>query len=186
MSGSNLQALSILAGTFSAGKSRLEDTNIRKPNYKSNQHFFQTTGAAYGLSFYAIPAVIRTSSQANKAAQLAVLWHFGHKSLPLTYVGTGLIHLWLSWSIKSNNAQLEALAGGLTLAIVPFSIIVIGGTDDQILKIKGKDDESVVKELGGNHVLDGIAWRWAVLNAVRASMALLGAIISFYGLLSNM
>lgn len=143
---------------------------------------FPTTGAAYGLSFYAIPAVIRTRSQANKAAQLAALWHFGHKSLPLTYIITGLIHLWLSWSKSSGNAGLEAVAGGLTLAIVPFSIIIMGGVDDRMLKIKGKDDESVVRELGGTHVLDGIAWKWAQLNAVRASMALIGAVISFSGM----
>jgi len=58
----------------------------------------------------------------------------------------------------------------------------MGGVDDRMLKIKGKDDESVVRELGGTHVLDGIAWKWAQLNAVRASMALIGAVISFSGM----
>lgn len=135
------------------------------------------------MSYYAIPSIVRTASPADKAAQLANLYHLGHKTLPLTYIAGGLVHFWLSWHGHGNSAlRFEAIAGAITLAIVPFSIIVIEPTDRKMLSIKGDDDESVIKEVGGAQNLDALAWRWSKLNAIRSAMPLIGAIISFYTL----
>lgn len=142
-------------------------------------------GASYGLSYYAIPTAVRTLSPANKATQLIHLWRLGHRSLPLTYIATGLAHCWLAWQAQGSRAlRFEAITGAVTLAIVPFSIIVIEPTDRKILAVKGIDDKSVVEEVGGAEALDVVAWRWCALNAVRSSMPLIGAAISLYALVT--
>lgn len=133
------------------------------------------------MSYYAVPSIVRTISPANKASQLVNLYHLGHKTLPLTYIAGGLAHFWLSWHGRGNRAlRFEAIAGAITLAIVPFSIIVIEPTDRKILSIKGRDDESVIEEVGGATNLDALACRWRNLNAIRSTMPVIGAVISFY------
>ena len=96
-------------------------------------------------------------------------------------MATALTHLGLAWKLSS---RLEAAAGALTLAIVPYSIVFMTATDDKMIKVKAKDDEGVVKEVGGAGVLDEVAWRWSKMNVVRSVLALAGAGVSFYGLVN--
>jgi len=42
-----------------------------------------------------------------------------------------------------------------------------------------------VKEVGGAGVLDEVAWSWRKMNVVRAMLALAGAGVSYYGLVSQ-
>ena len=108
------------------------------------------------------------------------------QSYSLTFISTGLIHFWLS-AYGNTASTFEVIAGVFTIGIAPFSIIFIRPADLALLSFAEtteKDVESAANDMSENTEYDVLAWRWAMLNAVRATMPLVGAIISAYGLLS--
>lgn len=83
-----------------------------------------------------------------------------------------------SWIISRPCARLKAIAGALTVVIVPYSIAFMTAVDDKMIKVKSNDDEGVVKEVGGASVLDEVAWKWTKTIVVRSLLAFAGAGVS--------
>jgi hypothetical protein len=101
-----------------------------------------------------------------------------YQACKISFVSTVHTHLGLSWIISRPCARLEAIAGALTVAIVPYSIAFMTAVDDKMIKVKSNDDEGVVKEGGGASVLDEVAWKWSKTIVVRSLLALAVAGVS--------
>ncbi|RAH67383.1 DUF1772 domain-containing protein [Aspergillus aculeatinus CBS 121060] len=66
-----------------------------------------------------------------------------------------------------------AAAAVLTVGVVPYSAVVMRGTDWQILRVVEGEGE------GGAEKTSGLLKRWAVLNAVRSLLPLVGGLCGF-------
>jgi hypothetical protein len=134
-------------------------------------------GAMAALSLIAVPVLL---DSAQSAPQLFHSWtrmyHYGHQAYPATAIGT--LGLWSyaaaqRWSAKKQWLPF-ALAGIVTVIMIPFTLIVIVPTNDKLFQL-----EAAGSVLGDVTFNDGkdliISWAW--LHLARSVFPLAGSII---------
>ncbi|RAK95500.1 DUF1772 domain-containing protein [Aspergillus ibericus CBS 121593] len=149
------------------------------------------SGTIYSLSYISIPTLL-TSHQEHSiplstiTKQWAILYETGKNRVPPIAVLTASTFLYLAWSTRASTAlaaiaprgssSLYTVSAALVLAIMPFTVGVMKGTND---RLKGWAGRGVVegKNGGEEEEVVGLLRRWAVLNGVRALWPLIGGIV---------
>lgn len=135
-----------------------------------------------------VPALIRSQTESNVAPNLlAKQWHTiyenGKTQNPPIAAAVASAFFYLSWSTRKgaplfkptadNRSGLFAAAGGLVLAIVPFTILTMASTNDLLTSNAKSVSESSASDLVG------LLKKWAKLNLGRAVFPLIGSLCGF-------
>jgi len=130
------------------------------------------------LFLLTIPVMLETTHEpAQLVQQWSCVFKNGHRKGPIISIATGLMYCYTAWSNHAGGApwKVFALAGALTMGMVPYTLITMGGTNNALLRAEAK-----IKS--GD---DGISWKdvailvrtWNKLNAIRALFPLSGAVL---------
>ena len=139
-------------------------------------------GAMISLSLIAIPVLLETTTQAPQLFhQWVRMYHYGHQALPTMAVGTFLLYSYIS--IKKRSARkswgLFALAGVTTLSILPFTLILMVPTNNELhrLEVVSKAEPLVKGIVEAKELV--VKWSW--LHLTRSMLPLAGAVIGAVG-----
>ncbi|KAK5657127.1 hypothetical protein OQA88_3655 [Cercophora sp. LCS_1] len=139
------------------------------------------TGASASLSVFVVPRLLE-SPVPLMLRQWVNTYHQGkHTMIPLTVItSTGYFLLASRVGLQNAVGKAYLAAGVLTLGIMPYTKVVMMGTNDRI-EARAKDvvaesEEKVwVKDVGSRWLVD----HWGVLNLGRAGMLVVGAVLGF-------
>lgn len=140
------------------------------------------SGAMLSLSLMAVPVLLDTTIQAPQLFhQWVRMYHYGHQVLPTAAVGTFLLHSYTS--IKKRNSKkpwgVFALAGVLTLSILPFTWIFMVPTNNELFRL---EEVSKVEPLVKGIVeAKEMVVKWSWLHFIRSLLPLAGAVIGAIG-----
>ncbi|KAK4995161.1 hypothetical protein LTR66_004969 [Elasticomyces elasticus] len=143
------------------------------------------TGAMMSLSLTTIPLFLDTNTQsAHMLSQWVRLYHYGHLLLPSMAVATCLIYGYLVFSKRASGKPwiTYAVAGAVTVTMIPFTWIVMVPTNNTLFRL---NDEIKVAVPALDHVQE-LVKGWGRLHAFRSLFPLVGAILGFSGLLNNL
>ncbi|KAH8807227.1 hypothetical protein F5884DRAFT_856810 [Xylogone sp. PMI_703] len=140
------------------------------------------SGAMMSISLLAIPVLLDTTTgPAHLFHQWVRVYHYGHQILPTMAVGTFLLYSYTSLKKRSarKSWSLFALAGIVTLSMLPFTWLVMVPTNDELFRLEVvSQTEPLVKELVEAKELV-VKWSW--LHLTRSMLPLTGAIIGAIG-----
>jgi hypothetical protein len=140
-----------------------------------------------------VPAL--SKSQNNDSVPTSTLtrqWKYGFEAgksqnPPIAAV-TAASFSYLAWTVRnaplglSNSARLYGVAAVMTIAIVPWTLLMMSSTNNRLLaKAKetgsgnGKEDDREVGEL---------LKRWTTLNGVRSLLPLVGGVVGLVAVLA--
>lgn len=134
------------------------------------------------LALVAAPVLLDTSMEAAQLfAQWARLYHYGHQIMPTIAIGTLLLYAYTCTQKRAAKRPwgLLALAGAMTISIVPFTWIVMVPTNDELFRLEAvsKTDPLVLGLSGAKELV--VKWTW--LHAARSLLPLAGAILGTLG-----
>jgi ABC-type iron transport system FetAB permease component len=121
-----------------------------------------------------------TNTDANHMiAQWSRTYHYGHIILPGICIGT--CGLYAFSALRSNkNWRRYAVAGIMTLTLVPFTWIIMTPTNNTLFALEAAGN---VSDLGYVHRLV-VKWTW--MHAARSVFPLIGAILGFTGIMTDL
>ena len=169
MSTTAIQATALITGSFLSGKQQASCGRCYE--------LTSLKGVMASLSLIAIPVFL---DSIPSAPQLFHAWermyHYGHQALPAISVGT--LSLWVYAAAKRRAAikpwQLCALAGAVTVLMIPFTLIFMVPTNNELFRLEaaGSDIGSVTVEDARALV---VSWAW--MHLTRAVFPLIGTIL---------
>lgn len=140
-----------------------------------------------GLSLMTIPLFLDTNTQsAHMLTQWVRLYHYGHLLLPSMAIATSLIHGYTATGKRASGQPwiVYAVAGAVTVSMVPFTLLVMAPTNNTLFRLEDESRFGVaVTTL--DHVRE-LVGRWGRMHLVRSMFPLVGAVIGFRGLLSDL
>lgn len=139
------------------------------------------------LSVMAVPVFLDTTTNSPQLFhQWTRMYHYGHQVLPGMAIGTFL--LYSHTCIQKRKAEkpqpwrLLALAGLVTVSIIPFTLLIMKPTNDELFRL-----EAVTRAVrtGGNSEISvlgikeakALVVKWAWMHFTRSCFPLVGAII---------
>jgi hypothetical protein len=128
------------------------------------------------LSLMAVPVLLETTSlPAQLYHQWVTMYGYGHQVLPGMAITTFLIYLRIAYKRRAqqNAWLLYALAGVVTVSIVPFTLIFMVSTNDTLFQLE-KDSRltgSIGMSIETSKKL--VTW-WSRLHLMRSMMPLVG------------
>ncbi|EXJ61968.1 hypothetical protein A1O7_02400 [Cladophialophora yegresii CBS 114405] len=132
------------------------------------------------LSLMAVPVLLETTSlPAQLFHQWVTMYGYGHRVLPGLAIVTCLIYLRVAFTrrrAKNHAWPLYALAGIVTVSIVPFTLIFMVKTNDTLF---GLERDARVKGLVSMDIEMGkqlVTW-WSRLHLMRSVLPLVGTVI---------
>ncbi|RDH39661.1 hypothetical protein BDQ94DRAFT_133468 [Aspergillus welwitschiae] len=149
------------------------------------------SGNIFSLSLMTVPALLQSHKEhkiplSTITKQWALVYETGKNRAPPIALFTAATLLYLSWATRSESTLAAiaprgatttyAISAALTIAIVPWTILAMKGTNDALMeKAKmGVQEEKNPQE--GERVL-GLLNRWALLNGARAVWPLAGFLV---------
>lgn len=143
------------------------------------------------LSLMAVPVLLDTTNEAPQLFhQWARMYHYGHRVLPGMAIGTFLLYSYAC--IKKHNTEkpklfgLLALAGSVTLSIIPFTLIFMKPTNDKLFRLEAatraartgvESAASIVTIKEAKELV--LKWTW--MHFTRSWFPLVGAVIGAVG-----
>ncbi|RAK79033.1 uncharacterized protein BO72DRAFT_426094 [Aspergillus fijiensis CBS 313.89] len=146
------------------------------------------TGAMLSLSFIAVPVLLDTTTHPPQLLhQWSRLHHYGHVVLPSTTILTGLLYIYAAVCYHQRSSRrwgALALAGVLTVAIAPFTWLVMAPTTHELFRLQAVTGQM---ELVGMAIgrAQALVSHWRNLHMVRSLFPLLGAIIGAVALVGS-
>ncbi|PWY85954.1 hypothetical protein BO70DRAFT_378649 [Aspergillus heteromorphus CBS 117.55] len=164
------------------------------------------SGTIFSLSYITIPVLLQSHHDhaiplQPITKQWRTLYETGKRRVPPLALLTASTFLYLAWRVR-HNTPVEALASKhsmavyvgsalLTLGIVPWTAVVMGGTNGELMAWAERGGDGVREEKGKGVEKDdkeeeeervrGLLARWGWLNAGRAVWPLLGGVVSLMG-----
>jgi hypothetical protein len=139
-------------------------------------------GGIASLSLFTMPGLLSAPVPGELlATQWATMFDMGKVAMPTVAVVSVSSFAYTAYdrSRRGRDWKRYAAAGALTLAIVPFTLIFMNGTNLALLQIaggcamaEGVDDESV----------RALISKWAGLNLIRSLLPLAGGVVGLWGL----
>jgi hypothetical protein len=132
------------------------------------------------LSLMTIPLFLDTNTQsAHMLHQWVRLYHYGHLLLPSMSLATLALYAYVALSKRASGAPWTsyAVAGAVTVCMIPFTLIVMVPTNDTLFAL-----ESGVKVSAAVASLDYVrelVTKWGRMHLVRSLFPLLGATLGF-------
>ncbi|KXT14289.1 hypothetical protein AC579_8426 [Pseudocercospora musae] len=164
------------------------DTQVRAPAPEVGKQATAVTlgaflsGAMTCLSAVMIPVVLQTNTQAGQLLrQWALLYHYGHIIMPSLAILTTSLYAYIAYSKRAVGKQdwsTYATAGLSTIAIVPFTLVVMAPTNDTLFELL---------ETTGNSLdaVQGLVVKWVWMHTVRSVFPMVGSILGFRGVLKE-
>ena len=140
------------------------------------------------LSIVAIPVFLDTDTDsAQLVRHWAHLYRYGGLYMPaLSVTATGLYAYAALRNRASDRKQwiLYAAAGATTIAMVPFTLLMMAPVNNTLLRLEASASASVatVSVVGLGSVKELVV-RWAWLHAIRSVFPLIGGILGLVGVL---
>ncbi|KAK9775445.1 hypothetical protein SCAR479_07834 [Seiridium cardinale] len=139
-------------------------------------------GAMAGLSLCAVPAIFQVSVPSSvMLKQWSIVYNNG-KAIPLTALLAAISYGVVSYNQHAKDSPRWrgfALAGVLTVAAIPFTMVVLMPT----IKVLEEAGQSQTKTLSDDRVRS-LVRKWMHLNTIRCSLPLTGAVVGLWALLS--
>lgn len=145
----------------------------------------QLLGIMMGISLMTIPLFLDTNIQpAHMLTQWIRLYHYGHLILPPMAVATCLIYAYTVTSKRASGKPwiIYAVAGAVTVSVLPFTWLVMVPTNNTLFRL----DDEIIAAVPTLDYVQELVTRWGRLHFVRSSFPLVGAILGFSGLLSEL
>lgn len=143
-------------------------------------------GAMMALSLMAIPLFLDTNTQsAHMLTQWVRLYHYGHLLLPSMSIGTFLLYGYTVIGKRASGQPwlIYAVAGAVTVAMIPFTLIVMVPTNNTLFRLEDEiKTKATITTLNEVQVL---VTRWGRMHFVRSLFPLIGAVLGFSGILSE-
>jgi hypothetical protein len=137
-------------------------------------------------SIVAIPVILDTNSQAVDGLRLVQQWervfHYGHIVMPAICIGTTSLYAYTAWRQRAEQHPSwasYALATVLTFSMVPFTLLVMAGTNAALFELLNAP--TAVELLPARELVG----RWGGLHVMRAMFPLAGALCGFHRLLAD-
>ncbi|KAL4951131.1 hypothetical protein BDW69DRAFT_186710 [Aspergillus filifer] len=177
-------------GTLSASPSlsTLKSTAVVSGSFLS--------GAMITLSTITVPVLLDTTTHAPQLLhQWVRTYHYGHISLPTISAATAILYFYIAaaQSAKSQPWRKAALVGVLTLVMVPFTWVIMNGTNEVLFGLQrgtepflgegGNGNGSVVDVEAGAGAkatiegVRGLVVKWGWMHLVRSLFPLLAAVL---------
>jgi noranthrone monooxygenase len=133
------------------------------------------------LFLLTIPVLLETTHQTSQLLhQWSCIYYSGHHKGPAISIATGMIYGCAAWSKHAAGSpwRVFAVAGLTTVGMVPYTWIVMQGTNNALFRAEARSKN-------GNEGSWGEAERlvkaWNLLNAARALFPLAGAVLGMLG-----
>ncbi|KAL2844160.1 hypothetical protein BJY01DRAFT_215212 [Aspergillus pseudoustus] len=150
-------------------------------------------GNIAGYSLFSVPALITSYHEHNAPLPLIVkqwrdMYSIGKAQNPPIAVITAAAFAYLAWSVRESTTPLAVLAprnatalysaaAALTVAIVPWTLAAMAGTNRQLLDRAGAKGWVPTEE--GAEETEDLLYKWTFLNAVRGVFPLVGAVVGY-------
>ncbi|RAH39760.1 DUF1772 domain-containing protein, partial [Aspergillus brunneoviolaceus CBS 621.78] len=145
-------------------------------------------GAMLSLSFIAVPVLLDTTTHPPQLFhKWSRLYHYGHVVLPFTAILTGLLYIYAAVCHHQRSSRrwgALALAGVLTVAIAPFTWLVMAPSNHELFRLQAVTSQM---ELAGIAIgpAQALIGHWRNLHMVRSLLPLLGAIIGAIAMMGS-
>lgn len=150
-------------------------------------HFFDL-GAMTGLSAICIPVFLDTNADVSHMyMQWARLYHYGHIYMPSVAVSaTGLYALAAARhrAVNSEYWATYAIAAVTTIAMVPFTWLIMNSTNNTLFRLHALADVSP-SEVDLN-TAQKLLVKWAWLHLCRSIFPFAGSILGFVGVVRQL
>ncbi|TPX17147.1 uncharacterized protein E0L32_003265 [Thyridium curvatum] len=140
------------------------------------------SGSIAGLSLMAVPGMAAGLVPAQELArQWEAMFNIGKNLGPGMALFTLLPYSYAAYQRSAGNRDWRsyAVACGLTLAIVPYTLILMRPTNNQLLAAAA----GATRSLGDEAVKD-LLGKWKLLNLARSFLPLFGSLIGLSALLA--
>lgn len=136
------------------------------------------SGAMVALSGVAVPVFLDTTKTAGELyIQWARTYHYGHLALPALSVGTFLLYSHVA-ALKARAGRRwrsSLLAGVVTMAMVPFTWVVMTPTNNRLFGLEAAAKAGVLSS--GLEEAQGLVTKWASMHLARSFFPLAGAVM---------
>ncbi|KAL4968752.1 anthrone oxygenase tpcL [Aspergillus stella-maris] len=176
-------------GTLSASPSlsTLKSTAVVSGSFLS--------GAMMTLSTITVPVLLDTTTHPPQLLhQWVRTYHYGHISLPTISAATAVLYFYIAvvQSSKSRPWRKAALVGVLTLVMVPFTWVIMNGTNEVLFGLQRGTEGFLVGGSNGNGTgmadaeagagatiegVRGLVVKWGWMHLVRSLFPLLAAVL---------
>lgn len=142
-------------------------------------------GTIGSISLVSLPAITKSLREDGLTTPHAVrLWRHnferGKNIAPPFALATAASLAFCGWSARGASTtwpragRLFFVAAGLTVAIVPFTVVFMASTNEALLRLAGKEEWTAAEERDGEALLA----RWRFLNGVRSVLPLAAAVLA--------
>jgi hypothetical protein len=139
-----------------------------------------------GLSLIGIPLLLNSNAQTDHLLrQWVCLYNYGHRLLPAISIATLLIYAYVVFKKWTHGESWisYAVAGVLTVGIIPFTLIVMLSTNKLLFRL-----ENEIKTNSKVTTLDNarkLVTKWGRMHFMRSFFPLAGALLGFNALLKE-
>ena len=142
------------------------------------------------LSLVAVPVLLDTAiSSPQLLRQWSRMYHYGHLIMPSLAAGTLLLHACtaLQQNALGKPWGIFACAGGVTIAIAPFTWIVMEGVNGELFgrleRVGASKERNASDDL---EEVKSLVKRWSWLHLMRSMLPLAGAVLGVVGTFAGM
>ncbi len=140
----------------------------------------------FSLSAIAVPVFLDTNTDSGQLVrQWSRTYHYGHIILPAFCIATCSLYAYASFS-RRKDWKLYAAAGVTTIAMVPFTWVVMTPTNNTLFGLEDAALSADQEALADLDAVRELVIRWSWLHATRSFFPLFGAIVGFRGLLREL
>ena len=134
------------------------------------------------LSLMAVPVLLDTTTQSPQLFfQWTRVYHYGHQVLPTMAVGTFMLYMYTAMKKRAAKKPwaIFLLAGISTVAMVPFTWIVMVPTNNELFRLQrvSMSDPSVM----GIDAAKELVVKWSWMHLTRSFSPLIGAVLGTIG-----
>jgi len=143
------------------------------------------------LSVVAVPVFLETTTQPPQLFhQWTRMYQYGHQVLPGMAICTFMLYTCACFrnrgAEKPKPWRLLLLAGLVTVSIIPFTLLVMKPTNDELFRLESvtrTHPEGKIADVDVMGIKDaqGLVVKWALMHLARSTFPLIGAIIGAVG-----
>ncbi|KAF5853665.1 hypothetical protein GGP41_006469 [Bipolaris sorokiniana] len=145
------------------------------------------SGSMISLSAITIPILMENTADASQLLrQWTRLYNYGNQVLPGMAVGTFLLYALVCFrrrrAVTSKLWRLLALASLSTVSIIPFTLIIMKPTNNELFRMESVTRMIQLEEAGGVNIMgikeaeELVVW-WSFMHAMRSTFPLVGTIL---------
>lgn len=140
-----------------------------------------------GLALIMVPVLLDVNtSTSHLLHQWVCLYNYGHRVLPAISIATLLMYGYIGFDKWTSGGPWisYAMAGGLTVGIIPFTLIVMLSSNNELFEM----DAQIQHDPKATSMKDArtLVAKWSRMHLLRSMFPLAGAVLGFTTLLKEM